>query len=238
MPTEQSIDLARRLTLALAIDAKRAADDPLKLPAALLKDVQDDLQDLEDADAQTGPAEGERTEASGALRKAYDEIERQLRGGYRFIGAIDEDMITDEEQAGVFEAYLWKGGQVGRFDDARCVALAKQAIKVQTENLVKAPWRYPAVRLDRIKAQLAVIESLQDPASVGTRQTVNNRRNAAVDLATTTLLRVRFWYCCATRDADRTPELARIEYQPRREYGTASEAKKAPTPGAPQPVPV
>jgi hypothetical protein len=40
------------------------------------------------------------------------------------------------------------------------------------------------------------------------------------------VLRVRFWYCCATRDADKSPELAKIEYQPRREYGSVDDAKK------------
>ena len=237
MPTNESIDLARRLKLALTIDDKRAADDPLKMPALLRKDVAADLQSLEDADAETGPAEGDRAQASGAQRKALDELERQLRGGYRFIAALDEEHISDEERDGFFEAYLWKGGQVGRFDDGRCLALAKQAVMVSRDSSVKPEWRYPAVRLARIVAQLAIIEGVQDTATGGERQTANQLRDAAFDLAQTTMLRVRFWYCSATRDADKSPELARIEYQPRRDYGTVADAKKqAPNPPAPAPA--
>jgi hypothetical protein len=227
MPTSESTDLARRLKLVLTIDDKRKADDPLKLFPALRKDVVDDAENLEDADGITGSSEGERTEASGKKRKAYNELERQLRGGHRYIMALDDDAITDEERSGVFEAYLWKGGLIGRFDDARCVALAKQASKVAAEGLVKESWRYPGVRLARIQAQLAIIEDKTDTATGGNRQSANRTRNAAFDLAETTLLRVRFWYCCATRDADKTPELAKIEYQPRREHGTVTNGKPA-----------
>ena len=58
-------------------------------------------------------------------------------------------------------------------------------------------------------------------------------RLLALALAEMTLLRVRFFYCSATRDGDQTPELARIEYQPRRDYGTVSEGKKADAPVVP-----
>ncbi len=223
MPTAQSTELARRLQLVLTVDGKRPAGDPLKLYPALLADVADDLANLGDADAETGAEEGDRIDASGKKRKGYEELERQLRGGHRFIGAIDEEMIADEERAGVFETYLWKQGEIGRFDDERCVELAQQAIQVVEKNLVKPEWRYPDVRLTRIKAQLAIIEGKTDEASTGDRQLANQARDTAFDLAETTLLRVRFWYCCATRDADKTPELAKIEYQPRREHGSQVE---------------
>lgn len=225
MPTNESTELGRRLKLVLTIDNKRKADDPLRLFPALRKDVVDDLEDLEETDALTGSSEGERTEASGKKRKAYNELERQLRGGHRYLLALDDDAITEEERAGVLEAYLWKGGLIGRFDDARCVALAKQAAKVAEEGLVKEAWRYPTVRLARIEAQLSIIEDKTDTATGGERQSANKSRNTAFDLAETTLLRVRFWYCCATRDADKSPELAKIEYQPRREYGTVTSGK-------------
>jgi hypothetical protein len=235
MPTTESTDLARRLKLVLTIDDKRASDDPLKLFPALRKDVMDDAENLDDADGITGSSEGERTEASGKKRKAYNELERQLRGGHRYIMALDDDTITEEERAGVLEAYLWKSGLIGRFDDTRCVALAKQAAKVSADGLVKELWRYPAVRLARIAAQLAIIEDKTDAASSGDRQSANKERDAALDLAASTLLRVRFWYCCATRDADKTPELAKIDYQPRREHGTVPHGgtSEPATPSAP-----
>ncbi len=233
MPTQDSIETARRLKLIVTIDDGRPAADPFKLPGLLRADVVDDVANLEELDVLTGTEEGERTEASGTKRKAFTEMERQLRGVHRFIQALDDDAINPEERKGLFESYLWQNGQIGQFDDERRVELARQAIKIDAENLVKAEWRCPAVRLARIQAQLAIIEEKEDPASGGGRQAANRARNTSLELAATTLLRVRFWYCCASRDADKTPELARIEYQPKRPYGS----QDAPAPGPDSPVP-
>jgi hypothetical protein len=43
-----------------------------------------------------------------------------------------------------------------------------------------------------------------------------------------TLARVRFYYCCASPDTDETPELARIDFQPRRSARTRRQPVPAP----------
>ena len=227
MPNDQSTELARRLNLVITVDDSREVGSTFKLPASLRADVVGDLAVLARLDALTGTAEGARAEASGTLRGAFEELERQLRGGHRFIQALDESVVSESERAGLFETYLWKSGNIGAFDDGRCLALARQAVKVDSENLAKAEWRYPAVRLARIVAQLGIIEDEAGEATGAGRQGATRARNEAQALGETTLLRVRFFYCSATRDADQSPELARIEYQPRRDYGTVPEAKKA-----------
>lgn len=82
---------------------------------------------------------------------------------------------------------------------------------------------YSAPRLARIAAQLAIVDGLESPASGADREQATRRRDTALDLARTTLLRVRFHYCAATRDADQNPELVRIGFQPRREPGTVGD---------------
>ncbi|MBS0660983.1 MAG: hypothetical protein JSR82_22410 [Verrucomicrobia bacterium] len=52
-------------------------------------------------------------------------------------------------------------------------------------------------------------------------------------MAQTTLHRVRFFYCSASRDADQTPELARIGYQPRREGLRPAEEDQPAAPASP-----
>lgn len=135
----------------------------------------------------------------------------------------------------VFKAYDWKGGIIGKLDDGRTVALGRQALKVGAKEVSNAAWRYPQARLDRIKAQLDTIDANAGTASGADRQTAIAQRDAALETAGTTLLRVRFHYCSASRDADKTPELAKIEYQPKRDYGTVQEAKKAGAGGAAAP---
>src|SRR5712691_2995445 len=82
--------------------------------------------------------------------------------------------------------------------------------------------------------QLGIVKGNAPTATGGDRQKAIELRNAALEMASTTLLRVRFYYCSASRDADKTPELAKIEFQPRRDPGTV---EKKPAPKAePKPV--
>ena len=159
MATNESEDVLRRLNLAQLIDGGRAADDPFKLPAQLRADVDSDAAALGDTDVETGAARGDKLEASGFKRRALTEMERQLRGGYRFIAGIDEETITDEQRTGVFETYGWTQGELGRFDDDRVVSLAQTALAVTATQIPQAAWRYPQARLDRIQLQLGIWQS-------------------------------------------------------------------------------
>ena len=229
MPTDESQDVSRRLKLVQQIDDKRTKDDPFKLPAQLRSDVNADSASLADTDVSTGSAEGDRASASGARRRALIELERQLKGGYRFITGLDEDTITDEQRLKVFDSYGWKGGEIGRFDDSRVISLAETALAVGADEISQAEWRYPQARLDRITLQLGIVTGNAATATGGDRQKATDLRDTALEIARTTLLRVRFYYSSASRDADKTPELAKIEFQPRREPGTV-EKKPAPKP--------
>jgi hypothetical protein len=56
-------------------------------------------------------------------------------------------------------------------------------------------------------------------ASGGNGEKAPKLRDAAMETATKTLARVRHYYCCASRDVDQTPELAKLDFQPRRMPG-------------------
>ena len=222
MPTPESSDLTNRLLTVQTVDNGRAAASPFKLPTGLRADVDADLTALRTADSDTGPAEGARAAAVVAKRAALDELARQHRGGHRGIAALDETTITEGQRLQVFEAYGWESGEIGRLDDdTRLIALARQAPTVTAADAGgNAANLYAAARLARIAAQLAIIDAAESTASGADRQLTTLRRDTALNLAATTLLRVRFFYCSATRDADATPELVRIGYQPRRDPGT------------------
>ncbi len=224
MPNEQVNDFITRLTTAQTVDNGRAAGSPFKLPATLRADLDADLTALKATEADTGPTEGGRAASVAAKRAALDELNRQHRGGYRGIAAIDETTITEAQRLGVFEAYGWASGEIGRLDDdTRLIALARQAPTVSAADVGgNATWLYTAARLTRIAAQLAIVDAAISTATGADAELATLRRDTALDLAATTLLRVRFLYCSATRDADATPELTRIGYQPRRDPGTVS----------------
>ena len=231
MPVIQASEVITRLTTARNIDDTRSAGDPFKLPAGLRADVNGDLAELTARETDTSPAEGARAGAAGARRVALQELERQHRGGYRGIAAIDEDSITAAARLQVFESYGWPAGEIGDFGDARTIGLARLAATVTAAEVGGVAARlYTSARLARIAAQLAIIDALDGPATGADRETATLRRDTALGLAGTTLLRVRFLYCSATRDGEATPELTRIGYQPRRAPGEG--------PGGGEPAPI
>ena len=237
MPMIEASEVITRLTTARNIDTTRGAGDPFKLPASLRTDVDGDLAELVARETDTSPAEGARAGAAGAKRVALDELERQHRGGYRGIAALDEDAITAAARLQVFESYGWPSGEIGEFSDARRLALARLAPTISAAEVGGVATRlYTTARLARIAAQLAIIDALESPASGADRETATLRRDTALGLAGTTLLRVRFFYCSATRDADSSPELTRIGYQPRRAPGEGPGGGEEPAPSLPLPV--
>lgn len=93
------------------------------------------------------------------------------------------------------------------------------ALSVGASQIPQAEWRYPQARLDRIVLQLGIVTGSAATATGGDREKAIKVRNAAMERAKTTLGRVRFHYCSASRDADKTPELAKLDFQPRRMPG-------------------
>ena len=212
-------ELITHLTTAQNLDNTRLAGDRRKLPPTLRTDVDDDLAGLLATDQATSPAQGGRAGASGARRAAVDQLEREHHGGYRGIAAIDEATITPAQRLQVFVSYDWASGEIGEFNDDRIISMARLAPTISAAEAGNAAWLYPAARLARIAAQLAIVDAMTAQASGADAQTATLARDAARKLAATTLLRVRFFYCCATRDADQTPDLVAIGYQPRRDPG-------------------
>jgi hypothetical protein len=224
MPSLESSEIISRLQTVITVDNGRAAASPFKLPTSLREDAVADLAALIATETDTDPAEGARVGASAAKRAALTELERQLRGGHRGIAALDEETITEGQRLQVFTSYGWESGELGLFPDARVLAMARLAPTVSAaEAGGNAGWLYTAARLGRIAAQLAIIDALESTASGADRQAATLRRDTARELAGGTLLRVRFFYCSATRDVDATPELVRIGYQPRRAPGTVGD---------------
>jgi len=110
------------------------------------------------------------------------------------------------------------------------VSLARTALSVGAGQIPQIEWRYPQPRLDRIILQLGIVTDHAVTATGGDREKALKVRNAALEMAKTTLARVRFYYCSASRDADKTPELAKLDFQPRRMPGKAEKKSSTASP--------
>lgn len=221
--------------LVISVDESRPADDPFKLPAPLLTLIKGGVTALETGDIDTHAAEGERAEASGTARAAFEKLEAVLRMGYNGIEAIiGEDIlpggITPADRLGVFTTYGWEKGQIGRFTQDRILVLSELALQGAT-TITNPAWRYSSALTAVIQTQLDLIEAEEVSATGGERQVFVAERREKCALLDTRLSRARYHYCASSDDLDTTKELARISFQPRRPKGSAA------TPPVVPPVP-
>lgn len=229
MPTKESMDQIELGELIVSVDNGRVAGDPFKLPAGYRTLLDDRLADLKEKDGAILTNEADRAEASANVRVSLDKLGGYLRDGYNFIKGIGSYSITEAQRLGVFTHYGWATGQIGEMTDSRIESLANLATAA-TAAVSNPAWQYPAPLLALITAELATLNANQPIAQVGNRQVATAARDEALVLLRKINDRVRFFYCSASDDEDKTPELARIGRQPRRAPGSAGNNNNPPAP--------
>ncbi len=241
VPMITNLSVTRALAqgkLIVSVDAGRLANDPFKLPAALLALLTADIATLENEDAATHSAEGVRSVASANVRSALEKLESALRAGYAGIEAILGDDIVPTgisaaARTATFTTYGWEKDLLGRFNDSRVLMLAELALQAET-TVANPAWRYAPAIVTAIRTQLEIIEDAEPGATSGDRQVSVEERSHARESLQTRISRARYFYCSASDELDSTKELAKISFQPRRPASSAS-APSAPTPPAPAP---
>jgi len=218
--------------LVVSVDESRPPADFFKLPAALRTLIEADIAALESDDSGSHQAEGDRVEASGTARAAFEKLESALRLGYNGLTAIPgADLlptgITDADRLGVFTTYGWAKGQLGRFTDERLLVLGELALQGAT-TIANPAWRYASSITAIIQTQLDIIEGEEPASTTGSRQVSVASRLAGRDLLETHLSRARYHYCASSDDLDTTKELARIAFQPRRPKGSVATTPDGP----------
>lgn len=235
MPNAESLASIAQGRLVQNVDDQRpASGDDYKLLAFLRPAVNAGLTTLETTDNDTVLTESDRTGGSAAVRTAIDTAADLLRNGFNGIKAIPGTQINAGQRLEVFTAYGWSSGKLGKLGDARVIGLAR--LGVQSHPEVAAAFQYDAAIVAGLTAQLAIFDGNVDNAKVGNREAATRARDKALADFNVLLARVRFYYCCVSAEADQTPELAKIGFQPRRDPGTV--AKPAtPPPAPPKPGP-
>lgn len=234
MSTQKSRSVAARARKIQNVDGTRPAADPFKLPAPLRATLDADLSALDRAGQLVQDARGADALASPRVRAAIDTLEDLLRQGYRTIDGLPDYQLDPLAKREVFEAYGWTRGLIGDFDDTRTLEMAEDAVALAAAPAAEQPaWLYPAPLLALIAAQLSIIEGETTTASGSAFQTAIDARDKALAKLRRTNTRVRFYYCSASDEVDRTPELVKIDFQPRRDPEPAAAStttKPAPSP--------
>lgn len=215
--------------LILQVDDTRAAGDPFQLFPELRTVAEERLAAAKGANTAVTFTEGDRVGAAVRVKEALADLREALRDGYKHITALPKGTLPEADRQGALATYGWQRGLLGSLQTAaRVESLANLSVGAAT--VVPAAARYPAAVQARIASALGVLNENQPVAKTGQRSAAVKTRDTALEALALSNARVRFWYCCATDETDKTGELARINYQPRREAG---DAQPHPRPDAP-----
>jgi hypothetical protein len=226
MPNSNSLQAIAQGRLIQTVDGTRPATDRFKLPAADRTLFNTRLDDLAAKDNDTALTESNRAGGSAAARAALQKLEGLLRDGYNGITAIRSSKITDGERLEVYTAYGWAGGNLGDFNDARTLGLARLALDDDLD-IEKPEWEYAADLKTEIAAQLAIFDAKADDRTGGERMDATKARNEALELFQTMLSRVRHYLCSASDDVDQSPELRRNGFKVRKDRAKAAKTPPA-----------
>lgn len=231
MADQATLDAIETAELILQVDTARAAGDPFKLPAPLQTLLTTRLTDCKGKNAAATMMDASTVGASQQRQQAMDRLSALLHNGYNFINSVASDDISDAERAQVFAAYGWEGGVIGDMSSpSRLEDLANTAVTATADATVPAAGKYSPTLLGRITNWLAIFDATSMIANGGSRQTLIKQRNDSRDQLEQANSRVRMQYCAASDEGESTPELAKINMQPKRAPG---EAQPPPLPNAP-----
>jgi hypothetical protein len=237
MPKNDSESLIRMAKIVQTVDDSRAAGERFKLPLFLRNELDERLVVMESVLPTTNREEGKRRGASSSLTAAFKELRLLLREGYQLVKAAPRYKASESQKLATLTAYGWSQGKLGSLiENTRVLSLARLASEESPKVTVDA-LRYPKELLAEIQAQVAIIESQEADAETGGRQSAIRARNDARKLLGKSLRCVRYYYCCASDEADATPELARIGFQPTHRSGQRKTASEEAVPPPDKPLP-
>ena len=233
MSEQATLDAIETAELILQVDAAQPPADPFKLVASLQTLVTTRLADAKGKNAAVSMIEGGTVVASAQRQQALDRLADLLRNGYNGINAVPSEELSDAERAQVFTSYGWAGGLIGDLSSPlRIEELANLAATASADATVPTAGKYAASLVTRLANWLSIFDDASLLANGGDRKTLIAARNEARDLLATVNSRVRHAYCAASVDVESTPELAKINMQPRRAPGDAQPQPQPDAPGA------
>jgi len=226
MPREDVMEAIETGDLIVKVDDERVAGDPFKLDAPKRAAVEVRLPKLKAEQKEAMLAEGGEAGAQTRLRNGLDRLGELLRQVVRFYLGLTEFQITSDVRLEILTNLGFPGEVIGVFDDARTRTVAQQAIDVNP-TITNPAHQIPAGLLTAITTELAIVNANLAPAT-GTAQVAHGELEAALGEWELAESRVRYSYCGASDELDRTQQLARINKQPRREAGEVPQLPGAP----------
>jgi len=228
MPDQELIDAIGTGDLITQVDATRSDYDLSKLTVPLATLVSSRLTAARGANAAVLLAGGSAAAASARVVESRQRLGGLLRNGHAHLRSIPEEDAPAADVLQALETYGFERGNLGDLESpSRLESLARSAQQVTPE--LPANLRYPANILTRLTTWLGVLDANKLIAGGDLLQTIIDDKDEKRDGLLKAISRVRYHYCAASDDGEKTVELARIGMQPKRDPG---EAQPQPLPGA------
>ena len=228
MPDQELIDAIGTGDLITQVDATRSDYDLSKLTVPLATLVSSRLTAARGANAAVLLAGGSAAAASARVVESRQRLGGLLRNGHAHLRSIPEEDAPAADVLQALETYGFERGNLGDLESpSRLESLARSAQQVTPE--LPANLRYPANILTRLTTWRGVLDANKLIAGGGLLQTIIDDKDEKRDGLLKAISRVRYHYCAASDDGEKTVELARIGMQPKRDPG---EAQPQPLPGA------
>ncbi len=233
MSDQPTYDALQTGALILQVNAARTAPDEFILSTSLASLLTARLADCRSRNAAAEFAASDAVGAAGRVVQANERLAALDRNGNSFLGSVDSESVTPDSLSAAYTLYGFPGGALGDLKDgSRVRQIARKAVEIAATPPATLPveLRWPATLIARLTSWLAIYDANNGIANGGTRQTLIDQRNTARDLLEAAISRVRHAYCSASDAGEFTPELAKIDMQPRRKPG---DAQSQPLPEAP-----
>lgn len=213
----------------IATDDAQAPYSEYKFTTALRTAVAQALASARAANSAVQLAAGDQAGASARVQEARTRLADLCRNAHSTIEAIPADTEAEEqERIDALVSLGFTGGKLGPLGDRGHLMSVVDAILANNASL-PAAYRVPAAITTRLTNWRAVLLANENIARGGSREPLTAAKDAAKLVLLARIARVRLYVSSCNDLGEYNPELARYDFQPKRDPG---EAQPQPKPGA------
>jgi hypothetical protein len=206
--------------------------NPYKLPTVLDGLFTTSLAAARAANSALQLAAGDQTGARGRVQQARERLGGLARNAFNHLNSVPDEDASEQDRMSALVSLGFEQGELGVLSDP--VHLMEIVTGILANNAqLPALLRVPGNIITRMTNWQSVLAANEGIAKGGGRGVLTDQKDTARDTLAARISRVRHWLCSCSDEAEQDPELARYDFQPRRDPG---DAQPQPKPAAAGPV--
>jgi hypothetical protein len=205
---------------------------PYKLPTVLDGLFTASLAAARAANSAVQLAAGDQAGARGRVQQARERLAGLVRNAFNHVNSVPDEDASEQDRMDALVSLGFEQGELGDLADATHLMQIVTDI-LDNSGQLPALLRVPANILTRLVNWKAVLQANEGIAKGGGREVLTDQKDTARNTLAARISRVRHWLCSCSDEGEQNPELARWDFQPKRDPG---DAQSQPKPAAAGPV--